>query len=58
MVLYHLTITASAMLAPPGFTDGASGVLAAAISAALFWVLALGLWFREANVTRPVAART
>ncbi|MBI4922916.1 MAG: CPBP family intramembrane metalloprotease [Devosia nanyangense] len=43
MVLYHFTITASAMIAPSGFTDGAVGVLAAAIAAGGFWVVAIGL---------------
>jgi membrane protease YdiL (CAAX protease family) len=49
MVLYHLTITATAMLAPPGFADGAAGVLAAAIGAGCYWVVAIGLlvWRRN-----------
>ncbi len=48
-VLYHLTITASAMLLPSGFADGATGVAAAAIGAGCFWVVAIGLlvWRRS-----------
>ncbi|UJW85014.1 type II CAAX endopeptidase family protein [Devosia sp. SL43] len=43
IVLYHFTITASAMVVPSGFTDGARGVLAAAIGAGCFWIVAVGL---------------
>ena len=49
MVLYHLSITASAILAPASGTQGATGVLAAGIGAALVWLAALSLlvWRRQ-----------
>jgi len=49
MVLYHLTITTAAMLAPSGYSDGATGVFAASIGAGCFWVVAIGLmvWRRS-----------
>lgn len=42
-VLYHFTITASAMLAPSAGTQGVTGLLSAAISAAVVWLAALAL---------------
>lgn len=56
IVLYHLTITASAMAAPSGFTDGASGVAAAAIGAGCFWVVALALLVWRRNDFTPAAS--
>jgi membrane protease YdiL (CAAX protease family) len=49
MVLYHLSITASAILAPASANEGGLGVLAAGIGAALVWLVALFLlvWRRR-----------
>ena len=59
MVLYHLTITATAMLTPSGFTDGATGVGAAAIGAACYWVVAIGLLvWRRGDFSRTAPPRT
>jgi membrane protease YdiL (CAAX protease family) len=43
MVLYHLSITASAILAPAAANEGGFGVLSAGIGAALVWLVALAL---------------
>jgi membrane protease YdiL (CAAX protease family) len=43
VVLYHFSITASAIIAPSAGSDGWTGVLSAAIGAALVWVAALSL---------------
>ena len=58
MVLYHWSITASAMLFPTAGGQDAWGIGAAALSAGLFWVLAIGLWVNEARHLRPAASRT
>jgi membrane protease YdiL (CAAX protease family) len=42
-VLYHISITASAIAAPSAGTDGLPGILAAACGAALMWIAALTL---------------
>lgn len=43
-VLYHWTITASAMLAPAVASEGMQGLVAAGIGAAAIWAVAIGLW--------------
>ena len=49
MVLYHFSVTASAILTPAAATDGPLGLLSAAIGAALVWAAALYLliWRRQ-----------
>ncbi|MDO8360466.1 MAG: CPBP family intramembrane metalloprotease [Devosia sp.] len=47
MILYHWTITASAMLAPTAGGQDALGLASAALGAAVFWVIAIGLWLSE-----------
>ena len=49
MVLYHWSITASAMLAPTAGGQDGLGLAAAAFSAAAFWVVAIMLWTRLAK---------
>jgi membrane protease YdiL (CAAX protease family) len=44
-VLYHLTITASAMVTPTSASDGLPGVLAAGVGAAVMWLAAILLLF-------------
>jgi len=44
-ILYHASITASAMLTPTAGQPGASGVLSALIDALLIWAAALALVF-------------
>jgi membrane protease YdiL (CAAX protease family) len=43
-VLYHWSITATAIAVPAAGTEGASGVLAAGIGAMLVWLAAGALW--------------
>ena len=47
MVLYHFSITASAMLAPTAGGQDAYGLGAAALGAGVFWIVAIGLWLSE-----------
>ncbi len=42
-VLYHFSITASAILAPTAGTEGPSGLAAAALGATLLWLVAIAL---------------
>lgn len=49
MVLYHWSITASAMLAPTAGGQDAMGLASAAFAAAAFWVVAIILWTRLAK---------
>jgi uncharacterized protein len=42
-VLYHFSVTASAIAAPSAGADGWSGVIAAAIGAGIMWVIAIAL---------------
>jgi membrane protease YdiL (CAAX protease family) len=48
-ILYHWSITVSAMLAPTAGTDGVSGLAAAGIGAGLIWVVAGALLFFRRN---------
>lgn len=52
MILYHWSITVSAMLVPAVGGEGVRGLVGALVSATLFWVVAGGLWVFERNRTR------
>ncbi len=47
MVLYHFSITASAMLAPTAGGQDAYGLGAAALGAGVFWIVAIVLWLSQ-----------
>ena len=47
MILYHWSITASAMLVPAIGGQGLPALLGAFVSATLFWIVAGGLWSYE-----------
>ncbi len=53
MVLYHWSITASAMLAPVAGGQDWIGLASAAFNAAAFWVVAALLWVRLAKTHKP-----
>jgi uncharacterized protein len=50
VLLYHFSVTASAMVAPTSGVEGVNGVVTAAIGATLLWVAALLLlWLRRSD---------
>jgi len=51
MVLYHFSVTASAMLTPAGGQDW-TGLASAAFTAILLWIVAIGLWLTPAAARR------
>jgi membrane protease YdiL (CAAX protease family) len=56
-VLYHFSVTASAILAPTAGAEGPSGLAAAAIGATLLWLIAIALIVSPPPRLRAEAAR-
>lgn len=52
MVIYHWSITASAMLMPTTYTQDGLGLAASALGAGILWIIAIRLWLWEVERRR------